>query len=445
MIEDLRNLHFTGPDEDYEMSAMMPIDFQLPSMRVVHQHFRIPPKVDVLSEIENQWAQIKMTLPPSKESTVAVAVGSRGIANLPAVVGAAIEKLKDAGYRPFVIPDMGSHGGATAKGQNGVLEARGITEEIVNAPIRASMDVDCLGEVDGIPLFLSRLAREAGGIVLINRIKPHTNFIGPTESGLLKMMAVGLGNQVGAEHYHRLSVVKDYYTVFSTAGRELVKRSNVLFGLGLVENQNHETAFLKLVLAQDIECVESDLLKKARTCLPTLPLDEIDLLIVDEMGKDISGEGIDPNVVGRDVCECGMQRSWPKISRIFVRDLSKGSEGSALGVGQADFTTRRLVDKIDFHATSINCVTCCCPEAGRIPLTYVNDKDAIAAAMMTLRPFTLDDLRIVHIKNTMELAKILVSKGCLPHLENKQDVAIERQDLKMDFDHEGNLRPSFGI
>ena len=199
---------------------------------------------------------------------MAVAVGSRGIANLTSVVRAVVEKLRAAGYSPFVLPAMGSHGGATPEGQIGVLKARGITEQSVNAPIRASMEVKRLDEVDGISLFVNRLAYEAGGIVLVNRIKPHTNFIGPTESGLLKMMAVGLGNQVGAEHYHRLSVIKDYYTVFSTAGRELLKRCNVLFGVGLVENQNHETAFLKLALADEIETVETDLLKKARACLP---------------------------------------------------------------------------------------------------------------------------------------------------------------------------------
>jgi len=373
-----------------------------------------------------------------------VAVGSRGIADLTSVVRAVVEKLRAAGYSPFVMPAMGSHGGATSDGQIGVLKARGITEQNVNAPIRASMEVERLDEVDGISLFVNRLAHEAGGIVLVNRIKPHTNFIGPTESGLLKMMAVGLGNQVGAEHYHRLSVIKDYYTVFSTAGRELLKRCNVLFGVGLVENQNHEAAFLKLALADEIETVETDLLRKARACLPTLPMDEIDLLIVDEMGKDISGEGIDPNVVGRDVCECGIRRSWPRITRIFVRDLSEGSEGSALGIGQADFTTKRLVEKIDFQATAINCLTSCCPELGRIPLSYPNDIQAIAAAMMTLRPYTLDDVQIVHIKNTMELTSILVSKAYLPDLESKPDVVIGRDDIKMEFDREGNLQSRLG-
>ena len=422
----------------------MMADIQLPMMRMVHQHFHVPPKLDVLAEIDSQWERIRMGLPLPRGSTVAVAVGSRGIANMTSVVRAVVEKLRAAEYSPFVMPAMGSHGGATSDGQIGVLKARGITEQNVNAPIRASMEVERLDEVDGISLFVNRLAHEAGGIVLVNRIKPHTNFIGPTESGLLKMMAVGLGNQVGAEHYHRLSVIKDYYTVFSTAGRELLKRCNVLFGVGLVENQNHETAFLKLALADEIETVETDLLRKARACLPTLPMDEIDLLIVDEMGKDISGEGIDPNVVGRDVCECGIRRSWPRITRIFVRDLSEGSEGSALGIGQADFTTKRLVEKIDFQATAINCLTSCCPELGRIPLSYPNDIQAIAAAMMTLRPYTLDDVQIVHIKNTMELTSILVSKAYLPDLESKPDVVIGRDDIKMEFDREGNLQSRLG-
>jgi len=422
----------------------MMADIQLPMMRMVHQHFHVPPKLDVLAEIDSQWERIRTVLRLPRGSTVAVAVGSRGIADLTSVVRAVVEKLRAAGYSPFVMPAMGSHGGATSDGQIGVLKARGITEQNVNAPIRASMEVERLDEVDGISLFVNRLAHEAGGIVLVNRIKPHTNFIGPTESGLLKMMAVGLGNQVGAEHYHRLSVIKDYYTVFSTAGRELLKRCNVLFGVGLVENQNHEAAFLKLALADEIETVETDLLRKARACLPTLPMDEIDLLIVDEMGKDISGEGIDPNVVGRDVCECGIRRSWPRITRIFVRDLSEGSEGSALGIGQADFTTKRLVEKIDFQATAINCLTSCCPELGRIPLSYPNDIQAIAAAMMTLRPYTLDDVQIVHIKNTMELTSILVSKAYLPDLESKPDVVIGREDLKMEFDSEGNLRSQLG-
>jgi hypothetical protein len=414
-------------------------ELRLPRMRIVKQRYDVLPKIDVLAEVDREWMRLKDGLDMAKGSSVAIGVGSRGITNLRAVVRAVVEKLKEAGCRPFILPAMGSHGGATADGQTDVLRSRGITEESVGAPIRATMDVIPMGEVDGIPLFIDRLAYEADGIVPINRVKPHTNFIGPTESGLIKMLAIGMGNQIGAEHYHRLSVVRDQYTIISSAGKELLKRCRVLFGVGLVENQAHETAVLKMALADNIEGVETDLLKMARACLPTLPMDEIDLLIIDEMGKDISGEGIDPNVVGRDVCAYGAKRPRPKITRIFVRDLTEGSEGSALGIGQADFTTTRLVDKIDFQVTSINCLTSCCPESGMVPLTYPSDREAIAAALMTLRPYTQEDVRIVHIKNTLELMRMLVSQGCLADLEDRPELEIGTENLDLKFDPSGNL------
>ena len=328
-------------------------------------------------------------------------------------------------------PAMGSHGGATPEGQMEVLRARSISEDTIGVPVRATMDVVPMGEADGIPLFLDRLAHEADGIVLVNRIKPHTNFIGPTESGLIKMMAIGLGNQVGAEHYHRLSVVRSQYEIISTAGKELIRKSPV----------RHETAAVRMALSHEIESVEADLLKTARKCLATLPLDEIDLLIIDEMGKEISGEGIDPNVVGRDVIAYGAKRPLPRITRIFVRDLTEASEGSAVGIAQADFTTQRLVDKMDFHATAINCLTACAPEAGKIPLAYESDQEAIQSALMTLRPSETADLRIVQIKNTMALMTLLVSTACLPELKGKAGIFIDPDEITLTFDDDGNLIP----
>ena len=419
-------------------------ELKLPKMRMIRQRFDIPPAVDVLAEVDREWMAIKdhLDLPPG--SSVAMAVGSRGISNLAAVVGAVAAKLKEAGYAPFVTPAMGSHGGATVEGQIEVLAARGITEESVGVPVRGTMDVVPMGEVDGIPLFLDRLAHEADGIVLINRIKPHTNFIGPTESGIIKIMAIGLGNQAGAEHYHRLSVVRSQYEIISTAGKELLKKSRVLFGVGLVENQDHETAKVAMALSRDIEAVETELLKMARACLPTLPLKEIDFLIVDEMGKDISGEGIDPNVVGRDVLAYGVKRPWPKITRIFVRDLTEGSEGSAIGISQADFTTQRLVDKIDFPATMVNCLTACGPEAGMVPFTFPNDREAIALALKTLRPCSAEDIRLVHIKNTMELTSMMVSVGCLAALDKDRVGSIGEENLELEFDSSGDLISRLG-
>lgn len=414
---------------------------RLPKMRMVRQSANIPPAVDVMTEIEREWRKIKDHLSLAPGASIAICVGSRGIANLALVVEAVASKLKNAGYQPFVTPAMGSHGGATPEGQMEVLRARGISKDTVGVPIKATMDVVPMGEVNDIPLFLDRLAHEADGIVLINRIKPHTNFIGPTESGLIKMMAIGLGNQVGAEHYHRLTVVRSQYEIISTAGKALIRKSPVLFGVALFENQRHETAEIRFAPAKEIETVEAGILKKARECLATLPLDEIDLLIIDEMGKEISGEGIDPNVVGRDVIAYGANRPFPKITRIFVRDLTDASEGSAVGIAQADFTTRRLVDKIDFHATAINCLTACAPEAGMIPLTYENDREAIEAALMTLRPAEVSDLRIVQIKNTMALMTLLVSTACLPAVKEKPGILVDTDELTLTFGDDGNLIP----
>jgi hypothetical protein len=413
---------------------------QLPEMRLIRQRFEVPEAIDAVHQVEREWERIKHRINLAQGGRVAVGVGSRGIANLTAVVRAVVTLLKDAGSIPFVTPAMGSHGGATAEGQIEVLRLRGITEASVGAPVLATMEVVPMGEVKGIPLFIDRLAREAGSIVLINRVKPHTNFIGATESGLIKMIAIGMGNQKGAEHYHRLSVIRDQYEIISTAGKALLESCHVLFGVGLVENQEHQTCMLRMAEASKIEAMEKELLKKARSLLPLIPLDDIDLLIVDEMGKDISGEGIDPNVVGRDVCAYGAERPLPRITRIFVRDLTPGSEGSALGIGQADFTTQRLVDKMDFQVTAINCLTSCCPESGKIPLTYQTDREAIAAALVTLRPYTLEDLRMVHIKNTLELSQLAVSKGCLKDLHEKDGVEIGDQILEFRFDKAGNLR-----
>lgn len=421
------------------MISYLKTDPKLPSMRMVLQRYEIPPPVDVVVEINRQWGRVRKSLDLPTGSTIAVGVGSRGITNLAEVVRAVVTKLKDAGFKPFVTPAMGSHGGATGEGQISVLKSLGVAEKSVGVPVRATMEVVSLGGVNGIPIFLDKLAHRAAGLVLINRIKPHTDFVGPTESGIIKMMAIGLGNQIGAEHYHRLSVVRNMYEIISTAGKELMKRTNLLFGVGLVENQSHRTAVLRMMLPEELETMEIELLEKAGNYMPKLPLNEIDLLIIDKMGKDISGAGVDPIVTGRTNCAFMVRRPWPNISRIFVRDLTEASEGNAIGIGQADVTTQRLVDKIDAEATAINCLTSCCPEDGKIPFAFQTDREAIAAALMTLRPYTLDDLRIVHITSTLELNNLLVSKGCLSYFENKSQVCVEPENIELEFDTSGNL------
>lgn len=411
----------------------------LPLMHMIHQNFAVPPPVDVAAEIAKEWIRIRERIHISQGARVAVGVGSRGITNLVEVVRAVVACLKKSGAEPFIIPAMGSHGGASAEGQIRVLSHLGVTEESVGAPLRATMDVRSMGETDGIPLFLDRLAFKADGIVLINRVKPHTDFTGPTESGIIKMMAIGLGNQVGADHYHRLAVVRDMYKIFNRAGMALINKTNFLFGVALVENQQHQTCALSIATAGMLPKTEEELLIKARECFPSLPLDQIDLLIINEIGKDISGAGMDPNVTGRVPSRFFKQPAGPNVTRILVRDLSEASEGNASGIGGADVTTSRLVEKIDAHKTAMNSITACDPEGGRIPLSYASDREAIAAVLMTIRPYTQEDLKIVQIKNTLGLDKMMVSRGCLAHLADKTHVAIDRESARFEFDSSGNL------
>ncbi len=421
------------------MSALQFKMSDLPQMKMVEQVWQVPPAIDIQTAIDQAWDGVKDKMQPPGSGRIAVGVGSRGISNLPQAVAAVVAKLKGAGYKPFIIPAMGSHGGATAEGQMEVLRARGITEASVSAPVEATMEVVSLGEAKGIPLFINRKAYEADGYVVINRVKPHTNFIAPTESGMIKMMAIGLGCQHGASHYHKLTVVRDYGEIIGTAGREVMARTKCILGVALVENQDHDTCGIRMATKDNLYETEVETLKWARQLLPGLPADNLDLLIVDEMGKDISGAGMDPNVVGREVASCGMPRTEPVINRILVRDVTEGSEGSVIGVGTADFTVKRLVDKMDFHATSINCLTSCAPEAGRLPLYYDNDQLTLAAALMTLRPCTTDDMRVVHIKNTLDVKKALVSKAIWAELDARDDMILGSDPVPWNFDNDSQL------
>ena len=320
-----------------------------------------------------------------------------------------------------------------------MLAELGVTEERVGAPIRATMEVVRVGEAEGLPLFVNRLAQEAAGIVLINRIKPHTDFAGPAGSGLLKMLCVGLGNQVGADLYHKAALARDLGELITSCGRELLATLPVIFGVAVIENQDHRVCDVRLVPAREIELVELLLQGEARALLPGLPVDEIDLLVVDEMGKDISGAGLDPNVIGRTVGAWSVPRTTPRIARIFVRALTPASHGNACGLAYVDVTTARLVEAIDLEVTAVNAITSCMPEDVRIPLTVPTERDAVAVALATIRPREVADLRIVQIVNTSEVSRLLVSQGCLSSLEGRDDIEIAADSLKLRFDPAGNL------
>jgi len=415
--------------------------FNFPDMLAIRQKFQIPAPLDPYASVDAAFSSLNDELRTLSGLKVAVCVGSRGIDGIVPVVKRVVEIMRDLGADVFVMPAMGSHGGATAKGQIEVLAHRGITDKSIGCSIFADMETVQIGETDdGIPLFINQLAHQADALCLINRVKPHTNFIGVTESGILKMASIGLGNQVGAEHYHRLSLARDQYSIISSAGRNIIQRKAHFIGVALVENQKHQVCRIKAAMGAAIEPMEAKMLAYARTLLPGLPMDDIDLLIVDEMGKNISGEGIDPNVVGRDCCAYGARRDKPRITRIFVRDLTEESVGSALGVGQADFCLSRLVKKIDSAATYVNCLTACCPEAARIPMTFDTDAEAFRAALSSIRPCSTGDIGVVRIKNTLELETLLVSEAYREEMEALNTVEILGKIDKPAIDAAGMLR-----
>ena len=411
---------------------------QLPSFRLVRQSFAVPGAVDdVSARVREGWRALGDE--PRLAGRVAVAVGSRGIDRIDEIVTAVVAELKHAGCEPFVVPAMGSHGGGTAEGQLEVLESLGVSEKRVGAPVRSAMDVAQVGTAAGVPLFVARDVLEADGIVLVNRVKPHTDFAGPLGSGLLKMLCIGLGKQLGAETYHGAAMERDLGELIRECGHVLLASLPVRLGVAIIENQEHRVCDVRVLPGSAIEESELRLQEQARRLLPTLPLDDLDLLIVDEMGKDISGGGMDPNVTGRTVGAWSIQRGSPRIRRIFARALSPGSHGNACGLGYVDIATPRLIEAIDLEVTALNAVTSYAPEDARLPLTVPDERTAIAVALATVRPHSADDLRIVHIRNTSSLDTFLASQGCLPALSAREGVSIDAEPLQLEFDPEGRL------
>ncbi|NNL75111.1 MAG: DUF2088 domain-containing protein [Desulfobacterales bacterium] len=373
--------------------------------------------------------------------TVAVACSSRGIANYDTIVNAVILGLKKMGLSPFIVPAMGSHGAASGAGQKRVLEHLGIREEKVGAPIKSSLEVIRIGQTAAqIPVYLDKLASEADHVVLVNRIKKHTEFEHEFESGLLKMMAIGLGKQAGAASYHEAMMTYGYPEVILSVARKVMQEVNILFGVGIVENGYGQTADIGICPADKIEEMEIDLLRMANSMAPSLPFDAADILIIDEMGKDISGTGFDTKVVGRiGLPLVSQEPTRPKIKRLVVCDLTAGSEGNAVGVGIADIITQRLLDKIDMQALNINTITGVCPEMGKIPLTLGNDREALEIAMKSVGLIPKARLKIMRIKNTACLSNVDVSEAYENELSERGDLKISVSKRPLTCDQEGNF------
>jgi hypothetical protein len=410
----------------------------LPRMVRVRQTFARQRVPDIPAAVADALAGAK--LPVKRGDTIAVGAGSRGIANIDVVVGATVRYLRDLGARPFVFPAMGSHGGGTADGQLDVLAHYGITEATMGCPVRATMDVVQVGEALGMPVWLDRFAAEADWIGVVNRVKPHTDFKGSIESGLFKMMTIGLGKWKGATQYHRANVNHGYETVITAVGREMLAKVPIGFGLGIVENGYDETGRIEAFNAAELEQGERRLLKDAREWMARLPFSPIDVLIVEQVGKNISGSGMDTNVIGRPSNPHEPFPADPKILWIVALDLTEESYGNATGIGNADFTTRRLVDKIDMKPTLINCITACAPNAAKVPATYDTDREAIEAALSCIGLTPPENARVLRIRNTLMLGEIEVSEAFMPEVAKRGDLTPLGDPAELRFNVAGTLR-----
>jgi hypothetical protein len=370
--------------------------------------------------------------------SVAITAGSRGIANIALVTKTVADVLKEKGARPFIVPAMGSHGGGTAEGQRLILEHYGITEGIVGVPVKSSMEAVRIGDVGGIHIYTDKLAFEADHIVVINRIKAHSDFKADYESGLCKMLVIGLGKHLGANAAHRAGS-STFGALLPQAAQIFVDTGKILGAVAIVENAGEETAIVEALPPDEIIGRERELLALAKEMQGRLLLEDIDILILDEIGKNISGAGMDPNVTGRPPTGApGFDA--PPIGRIIVRGLTECSDGNAIGIGMADIITLKMAQSIDQAPTYINALAAGVPRSAMLPMIANNDLDALAFAMIGLGHESLDGMKIVHAKNTLELEEIEVSSACLECLGRHKDrFEIMPGRRRMSFDGEGNL------
>jgi len=412
--------------------------YEFPRMAKVRQKIEAPKLEDFVSEIRKELrrAGIQELVKPGAE--ICITAGSRGIANIPEIIATVVDEVKKCGGKPFIIPAMGSHGGGTPKGQIEVLEHLGITPETVGAPIRATMEVVEIGRLEnGTPVYIDKYAAQSDGIIVVGRVKPHTDFKDRIESGLMKMMVIGLGKQKGAEMIHRYQA-EGYHKLLPEAAKLIMKNSPVILGLAVVENARHEIAIVRALRPEEIEEEEPKLLEKAKDLMARIPFKEIDLLIVDEMGKNISGTGMDTNVTGRFWVPGEHEPRAPKIKRIVVLDLTEETYGSAVGIGLADLTTQKLVSKIDYQATFLNALTAGWPETAKIPPFLPSDRDAIAVALQLCGPVDPKDAKVVRIKNTLELEEFWISESLIklvkedPELREKIEILEEPKEMQFD-------------
>jgi hypothetical protein len=428
-------------DEQIDVNIAGGLDVTIPKMVTVRQKFESPRVGDIPTVVASEFEKPEIRSKVKPGQVIAVGCGSRGINNIAKITKSVIEGLQALGAKPFIFPCMGSHGAATAEGQKEVLEGYGISEANMGVAIRATMDTTIVGQLDdGTPVHMDANAAKADGIVVINRIKPHTSFRGPTESGITKMLAIGIGKIIGAATYHQHGM--DVFPTLLPKVRDVnIKARNVLFGVGIVENAYDQTAVIELIASETIGEREPALQEIAKRNMPRIQFSEIDVLVIEEMGKNISGAGFDPNVTGRNRRHVDWS-SDPLVKKIVVLSLTPESHGNATGIGGADVITMRLYRDMDVGATYANVITSMSLGGAAIPIIMNSDKDAIALAVKTVVRVKPKDCRIVRIRNTLDLAQIEVSEPMLAEVKaNPECFSIMSPARPFVFDRDGTLAP----
>jgi hypothetical protein len=416
------------------------LDITLPRMVHIRQNFKTQKVDNVSATVAEQFKRPEVRAKIKPGMTIAVGVGSRGIANIAECTKQVIAELKALGAKPFVFPAMGSHGGATAEGQQQVLTDYGVTESYVGCPIRSSLEVVALGAVDGMPVYMDKLASEADGFAFVCRIKPHTNFRAPIESGIVKMMTIGMGKITGATELHT-NGMDVFGELLPKIAKFIMSKKNFLFGVGMVENAADETAIIEAVPAGQLWEREPVLQAKAKEMMARICFDEVDVLIVEKIGKNISGAGMDPNITGRNnrFIEWNMK---PLVKKIVILGLTPETHGNACGIGCADVTTMRLYKEMDIPKTYANIIASTYLDGGMIPMIMNTDQEAIQLAVKTVVRVKPQDCKIVRIRTTLDLVDIHVSEPLMAQVRaNPATFEVVGEPEALKFDAKGTLYP----
>ncbi len=413
---------------------------EFPRFFRVRQLFDRPQVADIRATINDQLERLALNSGVQPGQSVAVTAGSRGIANIGLILNAVVTHLKRLGADVFLVPAMGSHGGGTAEGQVAVLQSCGITPAACGCEIRAGMETEIVCNApEGFPIHMDRHAYRADHLFICGRIKPHTRFVGPVESGLMKMLLIGLGKHAGAEVYHR--AIHDYCfgQIVQSVGREVIERCSILGGLAIVENAYDETALLEAVPPERFESREAELLQTARQWMPRLPFDRADLVLIDEIGKDVSGAGLDTNVVGRKYLDhVARDDEWPKIKFLAVRGLSPGTHGNATGIGLAEFCRSQVVREMDRRVTRINCLTGNHPTAAMLPIDFETDRELLTAVLSVMGLTPASSARCLRISNTLALEQLECSEPFWDEAAGRSDLEILVKPRILPFAADGN-------